>query len=75
MSDAPAPPTKPPISVRVLASAFASLFALTLALRLWWIEPCFPKIAPKGLSAAPFAAFFALGIVLILTLAHANRYR
>jgi hypothetical protein len=51
------------------------IFALTFAARLLWLEPTFPRIKPNGISAVPFAAIFALGFALLLTLAHTNRDR
>jgi hypothetical protein len=60
MSEAPSPaPTKPPVSVRWLLSLAVLICAIIFAARLWWIEPSFPQIDPKGLAALPFAAIFA----------------
>jgi hypothetical protein len=69
------PPEKPPVPIRRLLALAALIFTITLAVRLWWIEPAFPLITPKGPAAVPFAAIFAFGLALILTLAHTNRHR
>jgi hypothetical protein len=76
MSEAPSSaPTKPPVSIPWLISLTVLIGAITFSARLWWIEPSFPRIAPKGIAVLPFAAIFAFGTALILCLAYANRNR
>jgi hypothetical protein len=40
--------------------------------RIWLIEPLNPAIDPKGPAALPFAAIFAFGLSVVITLAVAN---
>jgi hypothetical protein len=74
--DAPPPaPTKPQVSVPLLLALTVLISAITFVARLWWIEPTFPRIVPKGLAALPFAAIVAFGLALVICLAVANRHR
>jgi hypothetical protein len=76
MSEAPPlAPTKPHVSVPLLFALTVLICVITFAARLWWIEPTFPRIVPKGFAALPFAAVFAFGLALVITLGVANRHR
>jgi hypothetical protein len=69
----PAPKPKVPlIAVGVMALVIA---AVCMGLRLWWIEPLYPKIEPRGAAVLPFAGLFGLGVAVVLGLAWANRHR
>jgi hypothetical protein len=70
-----APPSKPPVPLLRLALLTATLTLAVYLLRIWWVEPVSPDIDPKGLRVLPFAAIFAFGLSVVITLALANRHR
>jgi hypothetical protein len=68
-------PAKPPIPLLQLAILTAALTLAVFVLRIVLIEPWNTAIVPKGLAVLPFAALFAFGLSVVITLAVANRHR
>ena len=70
-----APAPKPKVSLIAVGVLALLIAAVCMGLRLWWIEPQYPKIVPKGVAVLPFAGLFGFGVAVVLGLAWANRKR
>jgi hypothetical protein len=69
------PAPKPRVSLIAVGVLTLLIAAVCMGLRLWWIEPLYPKIEPKGAALVPFAVLFGMGVAVVLGLAWANRHR
>lgn len=66
---------KPPVSRLTVAVITLVTTGLAMAVRITYVQPMKPLIAPAGWDALPFAVIFGFGVGVILALARANRDR
>lgn len=70
-----APAPKPKVSLVAVGVMTLVTAAVCMGLRLWWIEPLYPEVVPKGVAVLPFAVLFGMGVAVVLCLARANWHR